>query len=178
MERSEIWIFLVLILGFSFAAGCAGSPTPGQVKPAETIPAALPITPYPAPVVVTTVASTELAVIQSKGAGFNPGTGYTFEYPGNIAVVNGVYNSVGIVIRYSDGMEYRFDAGGMGGSNVTLKPYDIFPSPAYQGQYPTNFIILDGMRYSTIHQYNNGADWWVATSDTLVGPDQAPLHSS
>ncbi len=166
---------MVLILGFSFAAGCAGSPTPGQVNPAETIPAALPITPLPAPVVITTVAPTELAVIQSRGAGFNPGTGYTFEYPGNIEVVNGVYSSVEIVIRYSDGMEYRFAAGGMGGSNVTLKPYNIFPSPVYQGQYPANFVILDGMRYSTIHQYNNGADWWVATSETLLGPDQVPL---
>ena len=64
------------------------------------------------------------------------------------------------------------------GSNVTLKPYDIFPSPAYQGQYPANFIILDGMRYSTIYQYHNGADWWVARSDTLVGPDPAPRNSS
>ncbi len=170
---------MVLILGFSLAAACAGSPASGQVKPAETTPAAFPLTPPPdIPLIVTTVAPTELAVIQSRGAGFNPGTGHTFEYPGNIAVVNGVYNSVGIVIRYSDGMEYRFDAGGMGGSNVTLKPYDIFPSPAYQGQYPENFIILDGRRYSTIHQYNNGADWWVATSDTFVGPDQVSLQSS
>ena len=106
---------------------------------------------------------------------FNPGTGYTFEYPGNIEVVNGVYSSVEIVdpVFRRHGIPVR--CRGYGGSNVTLKPYNIFPSPVYQGQYPANFVILDGMRYSTIHQYNNGADWWVATSETLLGPDQVPL---
>jgi hypothetical protein len=178
MERSEIGIFLVLILGLSLAVGCVGFAPSGQVDLSATPLAPLPLTPVPAPVVVTAAAPTELAVIQSQGAGLNPGTGYVFEYPGNIEVVNGVYNSVEIVIRYSNGNEYRFDAGGMGGANLTLKPYDIFPPPSYLGQYPENFIILDGMRYSTIHQYTNGADWWVATSGTLVGPDRVPLQSS
>jgi hypothetical protein len=58
----------------------------------------------------------------------------------------------------------------MGGSNVTLKPFFLYPDNRYMGTNAEKIIALDGKRYDTIYRYEDGVLVWIATADTVVTP--------
>jgi hypothetical protein len=88
-----------------------------------------------------------------------------------VSVYNGVYDAVRVIIMYADGQHYSYDAGGMGGSNATVKPFYLFPDKRYAGQNPEYYIQLGDTVYSTQYEYGNGGIIRIATSaDALAVP--------
>jgi hypothetical protein len=77
---------------------------------------------------------------------------------------------VQVILRYPDSQEYAYDAGGMGGSNATVRSFFLYPSDHYRGTNPEKIIALDGKRYATIYRYENGVLAWIATPDSLISP--------
>ena len=77
-------------------------------------------------------------------------TGSIFSFKGDVSINSGTYNSVQVIIRYPDTMEYNYDAGPMGGSNPTKKPFYIYPDNRYTYEKPTYFIKLDENKYPMV----------------------------
>jgi len=168
MKRSAFCLFFVLLLVMLVSAGCVGSQTPAQSSKNETpVPVSLTPTAHDTPNLNVPLISVELANIQSPGFTMDP-TGITYEFFGKVAITSGTYNSVKVILRYPDGTEYSYDAGGMGGSNATRKDFTLFPDKSYKNQTPAYFIKLDSILYSTVYRYDNGGIMRVANSDNFA----------
>jgi hypothetical protein len=63
-----------------------------------------------------------------------------------------------------------YDAGGMGGSNATLKPFYLYPDDRYKGRNPEKIISLDGKQYGTKYHTEKMVDYWIANTDNVVLP--------
>ena len=95
-----------------------------------------------------------LGSIQSDGYIINDKDIYYF--PGKVSIASGAFSSVKIILRYSDSQEYIFDAGGMGGSNPTVKQFILFPDLRYTGRQPKYYIKADDKEYEAISTDTNG----------------------
>ena len=166
MDLKTTCILLLIIAGMAAFPGCTGTTGPAQtpVLTPDTI------TLVKAPTLLTPVPAPEIARITVDHFGMNPSTGSIYEFVGMVQVNGGVYRSVKVILRYSDTQEYAYDAGGMGGSNQTIKPFSLFPDDRYKGTNPEKIIVLDGKRYITEYRYENGVLAWIATSDPLFSP--------
>ena len=157
--KTTFILTLLLLTGLAVFSGCTATTGP---TPQTTV-----ITPA---TLITALPVDEVARIQGDHFGLDPSNGDVYEFTGKVQVNDGVYHSVQVILRYPDGQEYTYNAGGMGGSNVTLKPFFIYPDNRYMGTNPDKIIALDGKRYHTIYRYEDGVLVWIATSDTVVTP--------
>lgn len=159
----SIFFIIVVLVAFS---GCTGS---NGVSSATTIPTPDIITPVKAtPVPVTQLPASEVARITVEHFGLNPSTESIYEFLGKVQVDAGIYRSVKVVLRYPDMQEYVYDAGGMGGSNATVKPIYLYPDQRYMGTNPEKIIELDGRQYTTIYRYENGVLVWAAMRENAI----------
>ena len=160
-------ILLILLSGLVAFSGCTATTGPA---PEATTMTPDTTTPVRTTTIVTRAPTDEIARITVDHFGLDPSTGDVYEFVGKVQVSNGVYQSVQVILRYPDGQEYAFDAGGMGGSNATIKQFSLFPDDRYNGTNPQKVIALDGKRYGTVYRYENGVLAWVAMSDNPVSP--------
>lgn len=167
MNRRIPGLLILLLAGLAVFSGCTGntgtSPpttvlTPDRITPLTTVP------------LITKLPVNEIARIRVDHFGMNPATESIYEFVGRIQVNDGVYQSVQVILRYPDSQEYSYDAGGMGGSNLTIKPFALFPDDRYKGTNPEKILVLDGKSFATIYRYENGAILWVATTDSTASP--------
>jgi len=86
--------------------------------------------------------------------GFDPTTGIVYSFKGDVSINSGTYNSVQVIIRYPNSQTYNYDAGPMGGSNPTIKPFFIFPDTRYKNDEPTFYIQLDKNKYTMTQGQN------------------------
>lgn len=167
LKRSRVLLPLVVLLLVA-SSGCTSAPAPAPQAaapaPADTV------TTLPAATLVTRVPADEVARIRVELFGMNPDTETIYEFLGTVQTENGVYRSVQVVLRYPDGQEYGYDAGGMGGANQTLKSFYLYPADRYRGTDPEKIIVLDGKRYRTVYRLEDGVVSWIAMSDTPVSP--------
>ncbi|MFA5268092.1 MAG: hypothetical protein WC379_08970 [Methanoregula sp.] len=98
----------------------------------------------------TPVPKKALAQILSKGFGYDPTKSTVYQMNGNIEIQNGVYDSVGVIIRYPDRDTYQIDLGGMGGSNITRKDFKIVLHERVINQTPNFFVRLGSMEYPVV----------------------------
>jgi hypothetical protein len=119
---------------------------------------------------VTRAPTNEIVRITVDHFGLDPSNGDVYEFTGVVSINGGEYQSVQVILRYPDSQEYAYDAGGMGGSNATVRSFFLYPSDHYMGTNPEKIIALDGKRYATIYRYENGVLAWIATSDSLISP--------
>ncbi|MGB9177174.1 MAG: hypothetical protein WCB46_10630 [Methanoregula sp.] len=166
MNLKTTGILLLILAGLVAFSGCSA---PGPT-PQTTLMAPEPISPVKTMTPATLLPVGEIARIQVDYFGMDPSTGTVYEFRGNVMVDDGVYQSVQVILRYPDTQEYAYDAGGMGGANVTLKPVYLYPADRYTGTNPRKIITLDGKRYGTVYHYENGVTEWVATTDTVISP--------
>jgi hypothetical protein len=165
-NRVRTLLFLLLILAL-LTAGCTRNT--GSLPEGPDTPAPGPVVTIPAPqTAVTAVPARDLASIRSEGLRTDPGGGTIYEFTGNVLVHEGTYASVQVILRYPDGTEYAYDAGGMGGSNVTIKPFFLYPDPRFQPVSPEYLIGLDGIRYIAGYRYDNGKVLRVATTESRI----------
>jgi hypothetical protein len=165
--KTTCLILILLLAGLVAFSGCTG--TTGPTPPA-TVLTPEPITPVKTTTIITRLPSNEIARIKVDHFGMDPSTETVYEFVGKVQVNNGPYRSVQVVLRYPDSQEYTYDAGGMGGSNATLKEFALFPADRYKGTNPEKIIVLDGKRYATVYRYENGNLVWIATSDKPASP--------
>jgi hypothetical protein len=158
-------IFLLLLTVLLAFSGCTATTGP---TPQATVMTPEPLTPLTTTTPVTPLPSSEVARIRVDHFGMNPATESIYEFVGKIQVNNGPYQSVQVILRYPDSQEYIYDAGGMGGANETLKPFYLYPSDRYKGTNPEKIIALDGKKYGTVYNYENGIVLWIATPDNVV----------
>ncbi|HSA37746.1 MAG TPA: hypothetical protein P5013_02500 [Methanoregula sp.] len=167
MNRRIPGLLIFLLAGLAVFSGCTG--TTGASPPAAVLTPDT-ITPLTTAPLVTKLPVNEIARIKVDHFGMNPATESIYEFVGKVQVNEGVYQSVQVILRYPDSQEYSYDAGGMGGSNQTLKPFSLFPAERYKGTNPEKIIVLDGKRYGTFYRYENGAIAWVATTGSSISP--------
>jgi hypothetical protein len=165
--KTTFILTLLLLTGLAVFSGCTATTGP---TPQTTVMTPEPVTPLTPATLITALPVDEVARIQVDHFGLDPSNGDVYEFTGKVQVNDGVYHSVQVILRYPDGQEYTYNAGGMGGSNVTLKPFFIYPDNRYMGTNPDKIIALDGKRYHTIYRYEDGVLVWIATSDTVVTP--------
>lgn len=166
LKTACILLFLILA-GLMASAGCTATTGPSPPTPVLTPDT---ITPVRTTTPVTPLPVNEIARITVGHFGMNPSTESIYEFVGTVQVNDGVYQSVQVILRYPDTQEYTYDAGGMGGSNVTIKPFFLYPSDHYKGTNPGKILALDGKRYATLYRYENGVLAWIATSDNQIVP--------
>ena len=160
-------ILLILLAGLVAFSGCTATTGPA---PQATTMTPDTITPLMTTTIATRAPTNEIARITVDHFGPDPSTGDVYEFVGKVRVSNGMYQSVQVILRYPDGQEYAYDAGGMGGSNATIKQFSLFPDDRYRGTNPEKIIALDGKRYGTVYRYENGVLAWIAMSDNPVSP--------
>ncbi len=158
-------ILILLLAGLVACSGCTATTGP---TPQATVLTPEPVTPLTMATILNRLPIAETARITVDHFGLDPAAEDVYEFVGKIQVNDGVYQSVQVVLHYPDGQDYVYDAGGMGGSNATLKSFTIFPADRYMGTSPEKIIVLDGKRYGTVYRYENGILAWIATSDTLM----------
>jgi hypothetical protein len=95
----------------------------------------------------TPVPPRALAQILSKGFGYDPTKNNVYQMNGNIEITTGVYDSVGVIIRYPDRDTYQIDVGGMGGSNITRKDFRIVLHDRVSNQTPNFFVRFGSTEY-------------------------------
>jgi hypothetical protein len=159
-------LFILLLAGLAVFSGCTGTtgPAPQAVMTPE------PVTPLTITTILTRLPVNEIARIKVDHFGLDPSNGDVYEFLGTVQVNDGPYQSVQVILRYPDSQEYVYDVGGMGGSNLTIEPFFLYPDNRYMGTNPEKIIALDGKRYNTVYRYENGDLVWIATPDTLVTP--------
>ena len=168
MKILPVSLFLLALLAMLVAfSGCTATTGP---TPAATVMTPEPITPLTTTTLITPLPVNEVARIKVDHFGLDPSNADVYEFVGTIHVNDGVYQSVKVILRYPDGQEYAYDARGMGGSNVTLKPFFLYPDNRYMGTNPDKIISLDGKRYNTVYRYINGDLVWIAMPDNLIIP--------
>jgi hypothetical protein len=168
MDLKTIGIILLIIAAMAAFSGCTGTTGPAQQTPVLTPDS---ITPVRTSTLVTAIPANEIAQIKVNTFGLDPSNGDIYEFLGTVQVNEGTYQSVQVILRYPDSQEYVYDAGGMGGSNQTIKPFFLYPSDHYMGTNPEKIIALDGNRYTTVYRPENGVPAaWIATPDTLISP--------
>ena len=167
MKYGTTGIFCIILAATLVTSGCLQAPAGSSTVsiPTETPLATAPV---PTPVLETAVPRVELARLQVDQFGLDPSAGNVYEFTGKVSISSGVYRSVVIIIRYPDRQEYSYDAGGMGGSNATIKPFFLHPGDHYRGQNPQQIIQLDNQRYGTVYRYENGMLTWIVTTDTVL----------
>ena len=164
MKYGTAGIFCFVLAAILITSGCLQAPAGSPVVSVPTETPLAPI-PVPTPVLETAVPRIEFARLQVDHFGLDPTAGDVYEFLGKVSIGPGAYNSVKVIVRYNDGQEYSYDAGAMGGSNVTIKPFFLYPGDHYRGQNPQKIIQLDNQRYGTVYRYENGIQVWVATRD-------------
>jgi hypothetical protein len=167
MDLKTIAIILLIIAGMAAFSGCTSTtgPTPqAKVLTPDTI------TPVKTTILITPLPVNEIARIEVDHFGMNPSTETVYEFVGKIHVNDGPYQSVKVILRYPDTQEYPYDAGGMGGANATLKPFYLYPADRYKGTNPEKIVELDGKRYGTVYNYNEGVISWVSRTDNEIIP--------
>jgi hypothetical protein len=167
MNLKTISLLFLILAGLVAFSGCTGTTGP---SPQATVITPEPITPVKTTTLITQLPVNEIARIEVDHFGMNPSTETVYEFVGKIHVNGGPYQSVQVILRYPDSQEYTYDLGGMGGANATLKSFFIYPSDRYKGTNPEKNIALDGKKYGTVYDYNNGAVDWVAKTDNVVLP--------
>lgn len=166
-HRIPCLILLILLAGLVAFSGCTATTGPA---PQTTLMTPDTVTPLMTTTMVTRAPTNEIARIEVEHFGMNPSTDSIYEFVGKVQVNDGMYQSVQVILRYPDSQEYAYDAGGMGGSNATVKEFSLFPDNRYKGTNPEKIIALDGKRYGTVYRYENGILAWIATSDNPVSP--------
>jgi hypothetical protein len=167
MDLKTIAIILLIIAGMAAFSGCTSTTGP---TPQATVLTPDTITPVKTTLLITPLPVNEIARIEVGHFGMNPSTETVYEFVGKIHVSGGPYQSVQVVLRYPDTQEYTYDAGGMGGANTTLKPFYLYPADRYKGTNPEKIVVLDGKRYGTVYNYNDGVITWVSRTDNGVSP--------
>jgi hypothetical protein len=167
MNLKTTCIILLILAGLVAFSGCTGSP---GASPPATVMTPDTITPLTTTTIVTRAPVNEIARITVDHFGLDPSTGDVYEFTGAVLINSGEYQSVQVILRYPDSQEYAYDAGGMGGSNATVRSFFLYPSDHYRGTNPEKIIALDGKRYATIYRYENGVLAWIATPDSLISP--------
>ena len=99
---------------------------------------------------VTPVPLRTLARILSRGFGYDPTKSTVYQMNGKIEIENGIYESVGIILRYPDNDTYQSDVGGMGGSNFTRKDFRIVIHDRLSNQTPGVFVRLNSREFPAI----------------------------
>jgi hypothetical protein len=99
---------------------------------------------------VTPVPPRTLARILSRGFGYDPTKSTVYQMNGKIEIENGIYESVGIILRYPDNDTFQSDVGGMGGSNFTRKDFRIVIHDRMSNQTPGVFVRLDAGEYPAV----------------------------
>jgi|GEM_PF-2663981 len=97
--------------------------------------------------VVTPVPTFEIASLQSGGFGYDQTTAIVYHFEGVLRIYSGVYQSVGVILRYPDKDEYQLDLGGMGGANYTKKDVQMVLNDRVKNMTPRFFIRLDQNEY-------------------------------
>ncbi len=165
MDLNRICILLLLTAVAAASAGCTGSPG----TPATTVPTPETITPLKTTAtLITRLPASEVARITVDHFGWDPSNADVYEFIGKVQVDDGPYSSVKVILRYPDTQEYVYNAGGMGGSNPTIKPFYLYPDGRYEGTNPEKIIELDGKRYATTYRYDNGVLAWEAMRTNLI----------
>ncbi len=167
MNLKTICILLLLIAGLVAFSGCTATTGP---TPQATVMTPEPVTPLTTTTLITPLPVNEIARIKVDHFGMNTATENVYEFIGRVQVSGGPYQSVKVILRYPDTQEYVYDAGGMGGSNATLKPFYLYPDDRYKGRNPEKIISLDGKQYGTKYRTENMVDYWIANSDNVVLP--------
>jgi hypothetical protein len=99
---------------------------------------------------VTPVPPRTLARILSRGFGYDPTKSTVYQMNGKIEIENGIYESVGIILRYPDNDTFQSYVGGMGGSNFTRKDFRIVIHDRVSNQTPDIFVRLDAGEYPAV----------------------------
>ncbi len=167
MDQKTTCILVLLLAGLLAAAGCTTTTGP---TPPPVVMTPEPVTPVKTTVPVTPLPAGEIGRIRVDHFGMNPSTGTIYEFVGTLHISGGPYHAVQVILRYPDSQEYSWDMGGMGGANVTLKPFSIFPADRYKGTNPEKIIVLDGMEYTTTYRYDDGVVFWVALPENRIAP--------
>jgi hypothetical protein len=167
MKYGTAGFFCIVLAATLVTSGCLQAPAGSSTG---SIPTVTPLATAPVltPVLETALPRVELARLQVDHFGLDPSGGNVYEFTGKVSISSGVYRSVAIIIRYPDGQEYSYDAGGMGGSNATIKPFFLYPGDHYRGQDPQKIIQLDSKRYGTVYRYENGVLAWVVATNTVL----------
>jgi len=167
MNLKIISILLLLIAGLLVFSGCTSTTGP---TPQATVMTPEPITPLTTTTLITPLPVGEVARIRVDHFGMNTATDTIYEFVGKVQVSGGPYQSVQVILRYPDKQEYTYDVSGMGGANQTLKPFYLYPADRYKGTNPEKIIVLDGKKYGTVYDYDNGIVVWIAKTDDVVSP--------
>jgi hypothetical protein len=166
MNLKTIGLFHLLILAALVASsGCTATTGPTL---AAAVMTPEPLTPVKTTTPVTPLPVGEIARIKVDHFGMDETTATIYEFVGRVQIDNGPYQSVQVVLQYSDGQEYVYDAGGMGGANATIKSFYLYPDNRYNGKDFEKIIVLDGKKYGTKYNYDKGSIAWVATNDNLL----------
>lgn len=166
MNPEKFAVIFLLITVLAACSGCTGSS--GTTPPTKVLTPDT-ITPVKTPAtLVTLLPSGEVARMTVEHFGMNPATENIYEFIGKVQIDDGPYRSVRVILRYPDTQEYAYDAGGMGGSNATVKPFYLYPDNRYMGTNPEKIIELDGKQYATVYRYENGVLAWVALRENSV----------
>ena len=158
-------VFVLAFKGIISTLGKSGSdPAPVAAEdpaPVTTTPAAPPVTTQVTkePVEMAYLENVDCSVIDERVA--------TYRCRGNIRIRSGTYDEVQVIAQYADNNTFESGVVSMGGSNITLKSFMLFPDLKYQGEEPAFFVRLDKVRYPVIMYGTEGTAY--------LNPPPAPV---
>src|SRR5512137_79537 len=148
--------YLLLLLAFLITPGCTTDAPAGAAAttaPAAPVPAA---TPVPEVTPVPSAAPVAMAYLENVECTIDHTSETAYHCNGKIRIRSGIYDEVKVIARYPDNNTFESGAVAMGGSNVVLKSFALFPDLKYQDQKPLYSVKLDRDQYPVIMESNNG----------------------
>ena len=156
--RPYLSVFLVLAL--LITAGCVQEYNPGTTAATRQTPVRTTVpadtadtpgqTPAPAPEEMAYLANIQCAVGDRSEAAYHCN--------GNVRVRGGPCE-VQVIARYPDNNTFISGLEEMGGSNLIVKPFVIFPNIRYKGQVPDYFVKIDNTLYPVTWSGGSGTAW-------------------
>ena len=161
-------IFVLAYKGIMSALGTRGPDSAPEAAGQDPAP----VTTTPAPPPVTTLVAqepVEMAYLEKTDCSVTDDKVTTCRCRGNIRIRSGIYDEVQVIAKYPDNNTFASGIVSMGGSNVTLKSFILFPDLKYQDEEPAFFVRLDKAWYPVIMNGTAGTAY--------LNPPPAPVVS-
>lgn len=149
------YFYFLLLLAVLITPGCTND-APAGAQTTIAAPAAPAVTPVPAGTPAPSAAPVEMAYLENVKCAIDQTTETAYHCNGKVRIKSGVYNEVKVIARYPDNNTFESAAVAMGGSNLVLKTFALFPDLKYRSQSPVFFVKLDKNQYPVIMNNESG----------------------
>ena len=151
---------VLLVLAVLITAGCVEPETANATVTATTAPALVTSSvPTNTPVLTPTPVPEQMAYLTDIQCAEGDKTGAAYHCYGNVRIQSGSYDEVQVIAIFPDNNTFKSGTVAMGGNDIVLKPFYIFPDLKYEGQEPKYFVRLDNNVYPVVWSGTTGTAW-------------------